>query len=162
MIEIPFGLKKVATLCVLRNDNRFLLLKRKNEPNKGLFTPVGGKLNPFENPIDAALRETHEETGIKVTKMKYGGLLTESSPTKYNWVGYVYEAFIDYISPPSCPEGRLEWISFDDILNVPTPSTDWYIYKYLKEGKPFAFDARFNRALHLISMVEEIENVKLV
>ena len=38
------GNKKVATLCVLKNKNRFLLLKRYNEPNKDKYVPVGGKL----------------------------------------------------------------------------------------------------------------------
>ena len=46
-MKIPLGIKKVATLCVLKNENRFLLLKRLKEPNKDLFTPVGGKLDPF-------------------------------------------------------------------------------------------------------------------
>ena len=33
------GNKKVATLCVLKNKNRFLLLKRYNEPNKDKYVP---------------------------------------------------------------------------------------------------------------------------
>lgn len=50
MSQIPLGLKKAATLCVLRHQNQLLLLKRWKEPNKDLFTPVGGKLDPFEGP----------------------------------------------------------------------------------------------------------------
>lgn len=158
-MKVPYGLKRTATLCVLKNGNRMLLLKRWKEPNKGTYTPVGGKLDPHESPHDAAIRETWEETGIKVEKMKYCGLLTETSPTDYNWTGYVYLAEIDFVPAPPCNEGELEWIHFDDILSIPTPKTDWYIYQYLLEQKPFAFSAEFDEALDLIEMREEIEDV---
>lgn len=55
------GIKKTAVLCVLKNGNRFLLLKRLKEPNNNMYTPVGGKLDPYETPIHAALRETMEK-----------------------------------------------------------------------------------------------------
>lgn len=138
-----------------------MLLKRFKEPNKGLFTPVGGKLEPHENALEAAIRETWEETGIKVDHMKYCGILTESSPVEYNWTNYVYLAEIDYIPPPDCNEGELKWINFSQVLEVPTPKTDWFIYKYILNNQPFAFNAEFNEKIELLSMVEEIENVKV-
>ena len=157
-MKIPYGLKRTATLCVLKNGKRFLLLKRLKEPNAGKFTPVGGKLDPFESPLKSAIRETFEETGIKVEHMKFCGLLTESSPTEYNWTGYVYLAEIDAVEPPLCNEGELKWISFDEVLSMPTPKTDWFIYQYILENKPFAFSAEFDENLQLKEMVEEIEN----
>ena len=72
------GNKKVATLCVLKNKNRFLLLKRYNEPNKDKYVPVGGKLKYYESPKDGVIRETLEETGIIVKEPKFCGILTES------------------------------------------------------------------------------------
>ena len=72
-------------------------------------------------------------------------------------MGYVYLAEIDFIPPPPCNEGKLQWIGFDEVLNVPSPKTDWFIYKYILEGKPFAFDAHFDAELNLTKMVEEIE-----
>ncbi|MCC7318356.1 MAG: NUDIX domain-containing protein [Bacteroidales bacterium] len=162
MSKIPIGLKRAATICILRHGDKFLLLKRFKEPNKDKFTPVGGKLDPFESPLNSAIRETFEETGISVKTMKYCGILTETSPTEYNWTEYVYIADIDFISPPDCNEGTLEWISFHDLLSVPTPKTDWHIYKYILDEKPFAFSAEYNEQLTLLSMTEEIENVKII
>lgn len=156
-MTVPHGLKKTATLCVLKNGEKFLLLKRLKEPNKDTYTPVGGKLDPFEGPLAAAIRETWEETGIKVDQMKYCGVLTEHSPTAYNWVSFVYLAEIDFVEPPPCNEGDLAWIHFDDLLKVPTPKTDWFIYQYLLEQKPFAFSASFDEHLNLLEMREEIE-----
>lgn len=162
MNKIPTGLKRAATLCILRNNDRFLLLKRFKDPNKDNFTPVGGKLDPFENPVASAIRETFEETGIKVETMRYCGILTETSPTKYNWINYVYIAEIDFIEPPSCNEGVLMWISFDELLTIPTPKTDWYIYKYVMDNQSFALNAEYDENLNLLSMTEEIENRRIL
>ena len=139
--KIPIGLKKAATLCVLKNENNFLLLNRIKPPNQGMYTPVGGKLDPFESPLQCAMRETVEETGIQLDTMHFCGMLTETSPTKYNWINYVYLAEIDFIPPPACNEGTLEWIAFDQVLQVPTPKTDWYIYDYLLKQKSFVLNA---------------------
>ncbi len=158
-MQIPHGLKKTAALVVLKNDNQFLLLRRAKEPNKDTFTPVGGKLDPFETPLNAAIRETREETGIQVDEMKFCGILTESAPSSYNWTSYVYLAEIDFVPAPPCNEGDLAWIHFDQLLEVPTPKTDWFIYKYLLEGKPFAFCATFDENTDLLVMKEEIEGV---
>ena len=158
-MNFPKGIKRPATLCVLKNHQSFMLLKRKKEPNKGLFTPVGGKLDPFEAPLKAAIRETREETGIKVDRMKFCGMLTETSPVKYNWINYVYLAEIEKIPPPECNEGELQWIDFGHVLKKPTPKTDWFIYKYILEDKTFAFNAKFNGKIELIKMVEEIEDL---
>lgn len=158
-MQIPLGLKKTAVLCVLKNGQQFLLLKRLKEPNKDTFTPVGGKLDPHENPLQAALRETHEETGIVVPAMKFCGVLVETSPVNYNWTSFVYLAEIDYVPPPPCNEGDLQWIAFDEVLNVPTPKTDWFIYKYLLEEIPFMFSADFDAELNLLTMTEEISGV---
>jgi 8-oxo-dGTP diphosphatase len=55
------GLKRVAVICILRNQTNFLLLKRFNEPLKGLYVPVGGKVDPYENPYETALREVKKK-----------------------------------------------------------------------------------------------------
>lgn len=161
-ISIPVGLKRVATLCILRNDSRLLLLKRAKAPHQHHYTPVGGKLDPYESPLQAAIRETYEETGIVVDTMGFCGILTETSPTNYNWIGYVYVAEIDAISPPYCKEFKLEWIEFEHLAQVPTPKTDWYIYQYILNNKKFVFNAEYDQEIRLLSMIEEIENLKLL
>lgn len=161
-MNIQEGLKRTAVLCILRHGNDFMLLKRFKEPNKDMYTPVGGKLDPYETPKNAALRETKEETGIIVADMRFCGILVESSPTAYNWTSFVYEAEINKITPPNCNEGILEWIAFTDILTIPTPKTDWYIYDYLLKKQPFILLAEFNTSLELIEMTEEITGTKIV
>ncbi|MCX6354136.1 MAG: NUDIX domain-containing protein [Candidatus Aureabacteria bacterium] len=156
------GHKQPAVLCILKSGDRFLLLKRKKEPNKGKYTPVGGKIDPYENPIHSAIRETLEETGIRITNPKYCGVMVESSPTNYNWICFVYLAEIEHIDPPACKEGTLEWIGFSKLFGIPAPKTDWHIYKYLVDNKNFMFNIEYDQELNIISMREEIENKLLV
>lgn len=50
-------------------EGQFLILKRsENSPQGGLWTAApGGKLELRETPLEAAIREIHEETGIART-----------------------------------------------------------------------------------------------
>jgi 8-oxo-dGTP diphosphatase len=162
MMRQTEGYKQPAVLVILKANNQFLLLKRKKEPNKGKYTPVGGKLDPFETPYKAAIRETFEETGIEVTNMKYCGLMVETSPIKYNWICFVYLSEIDYQTPPECNEGKLDWIPITNLSEIPTPATDKYIYHYVADSKNFMFNVDYDHNLNIIEINEEIENKKIV
>lgn len=145
-------------MVVLRSGQEFLLLKRSKPPNAGMYVPVGGKIDPHERPLDTAVRETAEETGIVLapSQLLYGGVLSETAPNNYNWVCFVYLADIDKIAPPPCDEGLLEWIHFDQVPHIPTPPTDMQIYQYLLSSTPFALDALYNSQMQMIEMREEI------
>jgi 8-oxo-dGTP diphosphatase len=150
------GLKKVASMVILKNQNRYLLLKRANEPNKGKYLPVGGKLDPFETPFDCAVRETYEETGINIENLIFCGMLTESSPIAYNWIAYIYLAEIDDIPPPPCEEGELEWVDSELLASIDTPPTDLFIYQYVNKNIKFIFSAVYDKEMNLIEMHEEL------
>ena len=156
MYQIPEGLKKTASMVILKHNDQFLLLKRNRPPNLGMYVPVGGKLDPFEDPRQAAIRETYEETGFHLREVNFAGLLVETSQTKYNWQSYIYWAEIEYQDPPSCDEGELAWIPANGLLEVPTPPTDWHIYQLMLEKKPFVFNAIYNEQMQLISMINEL------
>ena len=160
-MKIPKGIKKIATLCVLRNKNKFLLLKRFNEPNKGKYVPVGGKIKPFESPYNCVIRETFEETGIKIIEPEFHGLITETSPKDYNWISYIYSVEIDLINKPNSNEGVLEWVDYKKILELPTPKTEGIIYEYILKKKNFIISIDYNDKIEIISMKEELENKKL-
>lgn len=158
-MNIPTGLKKSAAMVVLRHQDMLLLLKRANPPHAGKYLPVGGKLEPFEDPYTAALRETEEETGIRLSSLTFSGILIETSPSSYNWQSSIYVADIDYQEPPVCDEGTLEWIRFQDVFNIPTPETDRHVYLHIMQNKPFVFNAIYNEQMTLIQMKEEIEGI---
>jgi len=150
------GLKKTAVLCVLRSGDELLLLKRNREPNRGLYVPVGGHVDPFEPPRDAAIREVQEETGLLLADVRFCGVLVETSPSKYNWVTFVYSAEVERFFPPDCSEGVLEWVATPRLGNIATPPTDAFIYRFVSEGRPFVMDARFDESLEMTSLADEI------
>ncbi len=155
-INFPTGLKRAAAMVVLRHEQQFLLLKRARPPFVGRYLPVGGKLEPHEDPRSAAIRETFEETGMALEKLKFGGTLIETSPIDYNWMSHIYIADIPFQPPPFCDEGTLEWIDFEHIPNIPTPPTDFIIYQYLMREQAFAFNAIYDADMNLLQMTEEI------
>lgn len=144
-------------MVVLRHEEQFMLLKRIKPPFVGNYLPVGGKLDPHEDPYSAARREAYEETGIRLETVRYGGVLIETSPIDYNWQSNIYVADIDFQEPPMSDEGTLEWIHFDQVPNIPTPPTDFVIYQYLMRQQPFAFNAIYDAEMNLLQMTEEIE-----
>ncbi len=161
-MEVELGIKINAVICILKNEQNLLLLKRNKPPNEGLFTPVGGKLDPYENPEATAYRETFEETGIKVKDFVYGGSLIETSPTKYNWNSLIYVADIDFTQPPPCSEGTLHWIPIHKMDGLPTPPTDSFIYAYVLKGEKFFLNAEYDENLKLIWLKEELRQIKLI
>ncbi len=159
MHDLILGSKKSSVLCVIKNNENFLLLERIKPPHQGMFTPVGGKINPFESPKDAAFRELNEETGLTLKTLKYCGILVETSSIQYNWINFVYCGETEYFQPQYCNEGVLKWINFKDIDKYLIPKTDMYIYKYIINSKIFMFNALYDNNIELISLTEEIENV---
>ena len=62
---------KIAALTVIKRDNKFLLIRRSNlETMSGVWEFPAGKLEFSENLEQCAIRETEEETSIKVKKLK--------------------------------------------------------------------------------------------
>ena len=155
-MNIPTGLKKAVAACVLRSDAAFLLLRRSKEPHLGKYVPIGGHLEPFETPRAAAIREVEEETGISIEEIRLRGILTETSPTDYNWIVYIYTADIAAIPPVECAEGKLEWVAQERLDTIPIPTTDGFVYDYLSRSEFIVFDAVYDENVKLITLVDEL------
>lgn len=72
-------------LCVdivLKYKGKFLLVKRKNQPQKGKFWVPGGRVFKREKLFHAAKRKVKEETGLKIKIKKvlgfYEGILQKN------------------------------------------------------------------------------------
>lgn len=127
---------KIACLCELRDaQGRYLLLHRAKSPNKGLYSPIGGKLETStgESPAQCAQREIAEEAGITIAidRLHLAGIISEkgyisadgSPPT--HWLMFWYRVLgpvsVDRID---FDEGRLEWIAPDRLMTLDMPKTD--------------------------------------
>ncbi|MFZ5878498.1 MAG: NUDIX domain-containing protein [Chloroflexota bacterium] len=63
---IHFADPKVAAAVLVEQDGRVLLVRRVNEPFRGLWTLPAGFVDAGEDPAEAAARECLEETGLSV------------------------------------------------------------------------------------------------
>ena len=63
---IHFSDPKVAAATVIMKDGKVLLVRRKNNPQRGKWTLPAGFVDGGENPIHAAERECLEETSLTV------------------------------------------------------------------------------------------------
>jgi 8-oxo-dGTP diphosphatase len=64
-----------------------LLGRKKHGLVQGYFVGLGGKLEPGESAVDAAVREVHEESGVTVraADLEPRGLLTYHFPHREAW-----------------------------------------------------------------------------
>jgi 8-oxo-dGTP diphosphatase len=122
---------KIAVLCDLRDDQgRLLLIKRAKDPNKGLYSPIGGKLDTAsgESPAMCARREIHEEAGIDVAieRLHLAGLISEHGyQGQTNWLMFFYRVLgsVD-VTPHTIREGDLEWHPLEALFSLALPDTD--------------------------------------
>jgi 8-oxo-dGTP diphosphatase len=122
---------KIAVLCYLFDEGgRLLLLHRVRPPNRGLYSPVGGKLEQSigESPTACAVREVHEETGLSITaqELHLTGIVSESGyEDSCHWLMYLYEVTRPVaVEPVTINEGRLDWHEPADIAGLSIPRTD--------------------------------------
>ncbi len=59
-----------AVAALVFRDGSVLLVKRRDEPNRGRWSPPGGSLEIGETVEAAAARETLEETGVTVRPVR--------------------------------------------------------------------------------------------
>ena len=62
---------KLGAIAVVHKGGRFLLVKRKKEPNANTWGFPGGHVELGETALDAAARELFEETGVVGTAERY-------------------------------------------------------------------------------------------
>lgn len=71
--KYPRMLVTVDAVIFLKDDDstyKILLIKRKNPPYKGKYALPGGFPETDELLMDAAIRELHEETGLKMNELE--------------------------------------------------------------------------------------------
>ncbi len=122
---------RIACLCDLRDaEGRILLIHRERSPNKGLCSPIGGKLDMHtgESPAQCAQREIMEEAGVEIPieRLHLGGLIAEAAfEGACHWLLFYYRVLGPVEVPEkTIPEGRLAWHHPDELETLPVPESD--------------------------------------
>ncbi len=100
----------------------YLLVKRRNEPLKGEFWVVGGRVQKGETALEAAFRKVKEELGISLTKMRMLGVYEDffdknsmDLDTLYHTVSLVFHAEIGNFSEIKLDDQSSEWKFFEKL-----------------------------------------------
>jgi len=122
---------RLACLCDLRDrQGRLLLIERRKSPNRGLCSPIGGKLDTAsgESPHQCARREIMEEAGIDVPleRLHLMGLVSERAfEGRGHWLMFYFRVLGPVeVEERDIPEGRLRWFDPADVPTLALPETD--------------------------------------
>lgn len=130
-----------TTLCYLERGREYLMLhrvKKTVDENKDKWIGIGGKFEEGESPEDCLLREVREETGLRLLRWCYRGIVTFVSDewgTEYMHL-FTSDAYEGSLRT-DCDEGELEWIDRDRLLKLPIWEGDKIFLRLLDEDVPF-------------------------
>lgn len=111
-------------------SNKTLILKRTDNPFKGLFCLPGGKAHIDEPINNAAIRETVEETGHFSGK-KIGKISHETATKGLQWTTFFYTIDKLFIPKLSHEHNGYKWIDLTELGNQPLlPAFKKYIGAY--------------------------------
>jgi 8-oxo-dGTP diphosphatase len=122
---------KIATLLYCFNErDEVLLLERVKEPNRGLWSPCGGKLHTDEgeSPYACACREAQEELGLTIqpADLHLTGIVSEHGyEGQAHWLLFLFEVTPRLTAlPPAHREGRFQFFPRATLASLKMPQTD--------------------------------------
>ena len=136
---------KVSVLVFIENHaGEQLLMLRAKQPNLGVWTPIGGKLEMTtgESPFECAARETEEETGLVIgtEDLHLFAMVAEKAyHGDTHWLMFLFRCKkpIGQL-PPDIKEGKFGFHSREAIKSLAIPETDqaalWPIFDKYRDG----------------------------
>lgn len=107
--------REKATLMFLRRDDEVLLIHKKRGLGTGKVNGPGGRLEPGEDFAQAAVRETEEEVGLKVSGLKEIAELSFVFVDGYSLYARVFQADHFTGTPTETDEADPFWCRIADI-----------------------------------------------
>lgn len=106
------------TLCFVTNGTDVLLLKRalNRRVYPGKYNGVGGHLERDEDPLQGAVREIREETGLEVDNIRFCGVSHIDAGQATGILLLIFRAEALSRDFQDSVEGRLEWVPQADVL----------------------------------------------
>lgn len=126
-----------TVLVYIEKDGQYLFIhKQKHDMNFGKYLGVGGKIEPNESFIDAAIRETYEETGLTMLNPELRGKIYFHSGTYEEWM-YLFTATHFTGKLKASSEGELVWVEYKTMKNLPMWAGDHYFLERLQTDRTY-------------------------
>lgn len=122
------ALKRPDTVQILPTINDKIILSREEQPNKPLSDSLlGGRIEENEEPLEAAKRELHEESGLESDDWEL--VKTFENGGKIEWNVYLYVARnCKKVAEPHLDPGEkieLNEVSFEEFLDIVSSEKFW-------------------------------------
>lgn len=137
----------LATLGYILSKDRARVLfihrdKRPEDHHLGKYNGLGGKVDPGEDVAAAMAREVREEAGLEIQSMALRGTISWPGFGKNgeDWFGFIF--LIDgWTGTPltTNPEGTLEWVPRERILDLPLWEGDRFFLPMVFENRQGQF-----------------------
>lgn len=107
---------ELTVLCLVYNEDAYLLQNRVKEDWKG-YTLPGGHIEHGESVVDAVVREMREETGLTILNPKLCGV--KQFPIEDGrYIVFLFKTDKYKGKLISSSEGDMHWIRKEDLSNV--------------------------------------------
>ncbi len=112
---------------------RLLLIKRGNEPGKGLWAVPGGKVRIGETLEAAAQREAYEETGLDVDIGDVAWVGEHLTDTHHIVLIDFYATATGGVLAASDDADAVEWVELDSVDSYPLTPTMHHLIDKLRQ-----------------------------
>lgn len=130
-----------ATLLFVIRGGQILLIRKKRGLGAGKINGPGGRIDPGETPLEAAIREVQEELCVTPTGVRDCGELRFQFLDGLSLHGYVFTATDCDGDPQETEEATPLWTPIDAIPYDEMWADDWLWYPLMLAGT--RFDGRF-------------------
>lgn len=114
----------IALSAVFRADHQLLLLQRRADQTlSGLWTFPGGHVEANEQPLQAAVRELEEETGIKGKGWRHLGRAFQDTGKNLHLHFFLFVCTTTLNEPPM-PESVYRWCGRELLTTYHMPSVN--------------------------------------
>lgn len=153
---------QTSVTCFLYCGDDYLFLHRhpKKRIDPDCLNGIGGRVERAENYLDAAIRETLEETGYNVTHddVDFAGILKVEGGYEEEWVVAMFKIEVPSKKIPigsNSADGELKWFRKDEVLTSGHTLVDdlHYLFEEIVKGESIFFaNEQLDEKLKVVSM----------
>ena len=108
----------LAVGAIVVHDDALLMVLRGREPNKGLWTVPGGRVEAGEYLADALKREVREETGVEIEVGDLLGVLERRGDVHFVILDFLAQPRDDTTPRASDDAAEARWVPLQEVAKL--------------------------------------------
>lgn len=129
--------RETGVLCFIISEGNILLIHKKRGLGAGKVNGPGGRLEPGETPLQAAIRETQEEVALTPLNLEEAGLLCFQFKDGYSLRCHVFRALSFKGTPTETDEAAPFWCPVDEVPYDSMWEDDHHWLPLMLKGRQF-------------------------